>query len=407
MLLIWIIRDHSKTNRFSTVKRFAFTRHANPICCPVGALGLHLLKFLHHPQNSTIEWTNYSSWDNLHIFPSPKTRSQPISWTPHANAIRDAQSDAGLVCRKLTHESRNASARHQEQQGVSSNQIGRHGDWRQGPQEDVYTNQFPMDSIRALAGMAPERGSYFLPRSCLVPPNRLQQKLFPWCEAILNLSPNLNLTTHGFLRTLQRLRVAILQDSCYLIDMYPSLPVFTFPVFHSTEFKSFKTSLLEAAGSQENTVENWKEQTDPAVFAVLDHVLMNQQIIMNRQRMQSDSSSSASTESTETGQKHVMYSMPSISTMGSVAVVMKEWKTILKMDQEHGTSWRSKSRDRTEHGRRKKIVDAVKKKMDQGIPEVSAIAQVEYLRDREGDKKPYSLYHLCEKVLKKHTSEEE
>jgi hypothetical protein len=75
----------------------------------------------------------------------------------------------------------------------------------------------PLEPIRALAGFEKERGSVFLSRAALAPPETLQLKIFPelemW-EADLDRregSTAQDLAGRGFIKLLKYLRTVVLQ----------------------------------------------------------------------------------------------------------------------------------------------------------------------------------------------------
>lgn len=99
-------------------------------------------------------------------------------------------------------------------------------------------------------------GSYFVPRSHILPSPRLQSRVWPeldfWLEAYRNAAtttaPSIEKTkaTGAFLDLLVWLRQVLLQDSVFLRKEYPGHPMFQDPIFVDPEYLLFAAD-LEAA----------------------------------------------------------------------------------------------------------------------------------------------------------------
>lgn len=102
------------------------------------------------------------------------------------------------------------------------------------------------DAIRPLAGFPVQKGSYFLKRDALDPPEALLKKFFPevdeWLRKFENNEVQSDMAGIGFLRMMQYLRRVIVQDSVVLMEKFPNLPLWSHPNFTCPEFLEFKAA---------------------------------------------------------------------------------------------------------------------------------------------------------------------
>lgn len=116
-----------------------------------------------------------------------------------------------------------------------------------------YLSPISLEPIRALAGFPVQRGTYFLRRDCIKPPSSLQRQFFPdadkWMEEFKQNNIEDDMASIGFLRLIDYLKKVILQDSIFMIEKFPSCPIWKHPIFTSDEFKRYleisKTDLLK------------------------------------------------------------------------------------------------------------------------------------------------------------------
>jgi hypothetical protein len=91
--------------------------------------------------------------------------------------------------------------------------------------------------MRTMTGFREERGSFYLPRAKIDPPESLQRQIWPeidnWLAKYEEFNPRAtdnaverpDLAGAGFLRLLKYLRVVILQNSVVLRDLFPNHPI--------------------------------------------------------------------------------------------------------------------------------------------------------------------------------------
>lgn len=160
-------------------------------------------------------------------------------------------------------------------------QIRRAGRWNMGDSmTGCYLTSLPYGFMRALADFSPEwSGSYFIPRSTVLPSAWLRSQVWPnadfWLDALKDPAHEMahvfdNRATGAFIELLGWLRVVLLQDAAFLIRDFPEHPVFQDPVFHSEGFKEFATRVLRA--SEESREDSQSELLQNAMPAVAEKV---------------------------------------------------------------------------------------------------------------------------------------
>lgn len=113
----------------------------------------------------------------------------------------------------------------------------------------------PMRFVRAMAGLPQAQGHYYLARGKIVPPQNLQDMVFPrvsyWKDTVNDSSRVFSdIAATGFLRLLTYFRVVILQDAVLLRAKYPLHPMWNAPVFHHPDFQTYSAAVMESLDSQ-------------------------------------------------------------------------------------------------------------------------------------------------------------
>ncbi|OWZ01331.1 LOW QUALITY PROTEIN: hypothetical protein PHMEG_00027304 [Phytophthora megakarya] len=100
--------------------------------------------------------------------------------------------------------------------------------------EKCYLTSLPREAMRTLAGFEPARGSFYIARASLDPPELVQKQIFPlveeWKLKLDQGSCEQTIAAGGFLDLLQYLRTVILQDAVSMIDAFPGHPLWKHPV---------------------------------------------------------------------------------------------------------------------------------------------------------------------------------
>jgi hypothetical protein len=143
-----------------------------------------------------------------------------------------------------------------------------------------YLTSLPYSFMRASADFSPEwSGSYFVPRSAVMPSAWLRSQIWPhadfWLAALNDPNHEIagvfdNKATGAFIELLGWLRVVLLQDAAFLICEFPDHPIFRDNVFSCEEFKDFAARVRRT--SEEAHEDSQAELIQKAMPAVADKV---------------------------------------------------------------------------------------------------------------------------------------
>ncbi len=85
-----------------------------------------------------------------------------------------------------------------------------------------HIDALPMEALRAAAGFSKDSGKYWLPRSTVMPDEKLQSLVFPWLETSqqerLNSGNQQCIAGAQFLKLMGWLRVVFLQDAAIFFN---------------------------------------------------------------------------------------------------------------------------------------------------------------------------------------------
>jgi hypothetical protein len=184
--------------------------------------------------------------------------------TAHYSALKKIFKECEINITKVTHAARGFSARYATFMASPESETKAHGLWSADAFRACYQTQLPIQTLRALAGfhaiegiylfgyrtyngliclfIAP--GDYFIPRSSIEPPPHLQERVFPWVEEeILALGERekkgpqyRDMALRSFLNLLLWLRLVILQDAPFHIEIARQSYLWTVEPFSSVEF---------------------------------------------------------------------------------------------------------------------------------------------------------------------------
>ena len=109
-----------------------------------------------------------------------------------------------------------------ELEEVSPHFIKLLGLWDQSVFERVYACKIPFEALRVAAGFKKEKGSYYIPRAHLKPPQALIDKVFPnltRAKKKLDAMPDCDLKRYAtrFCKTMDYFATVLIQDSCYFM----------------------------------------------------------------------------------------------------------------------------------------------------------------------------------------------
>jgi hypothetical protein len=111
-----------------------------------------------------------------------------------------------------------------------------------GSMTNNYESLIRRKAIHHLSGFF-EKDQYYIARASLPVPQVPLKKVFPSLNDMLNgnVSPTSeeSMSLFGFLQMMKLLRCTIIQDSCLLIDEFPSHSVWKHPLYFTKDFIRF------------------------------------------------------------------------------------------------------------------------------------------------------------------------
>ncbi|CEI93399.1 hypothetical protein RMCBS344292_07633 [Rhizopus microsporus] len=116
-------------------------------------------------------------WFNLKIVKGVDY-NKSLTYTAHYAATIRAFDVWFVSISKKTPMVRGSGAQHAEIDRATEDELCRHGRWNMQSIERYYLTLLPCSSIRIINGFSGNKGDYWLPRSNVCPPERLQRKAF-------------------------------------------------------------------------------------------------------------------------------------------------------------------------------------------------------------------------------------
>jgi hypothetical protein len=133
----------------------------------------------------------------------------------------------------------------------------------------AYLSPLSLEPVRLLAGFKKERGSYYLERQVLSPPEELCTQVFPevdhYWEQFTSGQLAEDIAAVGFLRMMRYIRTVVLQDAAVLMDVYKDSIVWQQPIFRSLAFHDFRLRLQSEMARSESPFSIQLQQVLPQV----------------------------------------------------------------------------------------------------------------------------------------------
>lgn len=134
-----------------------------------------------------------------------------------------------------------------------------------------------------------KKGSVFIARAHVTPPDALKKQIFPkaeyWLEQIESGRAQQDLAGQGWLRLLQEMREVLLQDAPFLQGDAPNHRVWHHNLFRSIEYREWSAKLLaDTENIQRQHDQNWQSMShshDPVLVAELQGIRTGIQGIHN------------------------------------------------------------------------------------------------------------------------------
>ena len=178
-------------------------------------------------------------WFNLKIVKGVDY-NKSLTYTAHYAATIRAFDVWFVSISKKTPMVRGSGAQHAEIDRATEDELCRHGRWNMQSIERYYLTLLPCSSIRIINGFSGNKGDYWLPRSNVCPPERLQRKAFTkadeWLERVRCRSYEYSICAEAFLSLLIAMRRIILQDAVMFRVEHHENPFFNNVLFSNPEF---------------------------------------------------------------------------------------------------------------------------------------------------------------------------
>ncbi len=234
----------------------------------------------------------------------------------HYNRIHLLHIKNDISITKATHAARHFAAQTARAHGASVTGTKALGRWSEtDAMTNCYDRQIPIDALLGASMFNSRRPEeHFLARELLgmlmvslllsgdanvvgplEPPAELISQIFPWVEAEHAAleerehrlgRPAQDIALRQFLHLLVWLRRVLLQDVAMLFSQKPACPVFQFPLFHSTSFRSFaehsQKIVAQAIEDTHLNAQNLPDQFVASVQGAMASVQLNQDARMEQ-----------------------------------------------------------------------------------------------------------------------------
>jgi hypothetical protein len=219
--------------------------------CPFMALGMYFFWRFHMDNEPFPDLVASKNWYPIKMFKFKNDNTLVWSYYFHSDSVTKALSYAGINSKKKTHVNRGSAARMADILGVNEDQIRRQGRWNNTTMNGAYLTGLPREMMRMMAGFNSPR-SFYLARASLDPPVSLCKKLFPevdgWNDRLLTKADNPNngdpiqstVAASAFLQVMLVLRKTFLQDSVYMMELFPDHPIWQHSIFSDASYLVFK-----------------------------------------------------------------------------------------------------------------------------------------------------------------------
>jgi hypothetical protein len=159
--------------------------------CAYGSLGMYLLaRFELTDEPEYIDLTKNETWYNIKLFTKmdkvisvmDKGNEKEFPGSNYASAVKKELDQLGIFSTHFLHIGRAVGPAGLEMEEVNPLATKVLGNFNPDTQEKRYSMKIPLRAMRVAAGWDAEKGSYYLPRATLLPPQELLNQLFPWVE---------------------------------------------------------------------------------------------------------------------------------------------------------------------------------------------------------------------------------
>jgi len=228
------------------------TRHRDVRLCCLGALAFYLMYRFDCTgefKDMTInDWLDNSKWFDIKLLVDINTHdnTKEMQNDGYSDHIKRVLKLLALSCDKLCHLGRNLGSKILDLLEEESEEIRRMGQWNQSIFDNSYSSKLPMSPIRKLAGFFSNNKFYFNTRTAVKPLEALL-RMTPIGEWVYSAFTGVQEQANGkhqtalhVLNFLKEINEIFLQDAAAMLSLHPERanhPLFSLPVFSSTEFK--------------------------------------------------------------------------------------------------------------------------------------------------------------------------
>jgi centromere DNA-binding complex CBF3 subunit-like protein/transcriptional activator of glycolytic enzymes GCR1 len=285
-----------KQNQHGRLETAGALRNRKPLICILGAIAFYLLYRWDLTTEPFPDFESRPKWYDIRLIKGTRgTRTDltaplltdptaPLSYNSQRDWIVKAFSYAGIRSTQKTHVGRSSGAKTAELKGVSEMQIQRAGRWNPDQMIGCYLNSLPRKFMRRMAGHPDKMGCFDIPRARVSPPESLLSMIWPqldrWKGRFGPGPEQLNdLAAAGLINLLLYLREVILQDSVFLIDRFPTCPVWNHRVFQHADYLPYARRLSASV---------CEEERQPAQYTLLSQAVPELTEYMQEAKSQTD-----------------------------------------------------------------------------------------------------------------------
>ncbi|KAG2201219.1 hypothetical protein INT47_013030 [Mucor saturninus] len=166
----------------------------------------------------------------------------------------------------VTHINRGSAARMADLAGVNEDQIRRLGRWKNTTINGAYLTGLPREVMRVMAGFTVQQGQFYLPRASVDPHESFCKMIFPdldvWHDRLTAKQANPNnedemevtVAAKAFFEFMFLLRKTIIQDAVFMIEKFPTHPLWQNSLFSHELFTDYRERMLIVAQEDNDPV---------------------------------------------------------------------------------------------------------------------------------------------------------
>ena len=239
-------------------------RHKDPTRCCHGGLALYLMGRF-SVTKETFDLESNDSWfdvktvvamgDNARGFDGKKSLSAEV----FTRSLKRSLEETGNSSRHTGHFGRSQGPGVLEMEECPQYQVRMLGNWGHDVYDKHYSGRMPLQAMRISAGYKKDRGSYYLPRSIIIPPRDLCKGVYPNItqagQDFLRLSPSVQrdrVTARKFLHFMDYMAVVAIQDAAWFITHGRAQhPIFQMPFFRTDAFRNYTSVFAQQLATLE------------------------------------------------------------------------------------------------------------------------------------------------------------